>query len=343
MDPFTDTIPDEHGEEIRKRIRERDGPELEGPPKKRARADTLALLESEGEIAELNEPPKPEDDLKKYDRERLQQGLRYVDEATKRKITPRTNEFLQIHKEAYKAALDSETPKQESCAVVRAMDRVYYSAAFYLRPRDPKEYQDLMYYVKLRRLELLANYGDYLGQNIQQIRASLKAEAVDAACEVKGAAEALGPPTTWVEIADELAGADMNDLRKQVYIACAILGLDLKHTLWLIEEWAQRNRIFHNHIREDVIHCRWGSLANQLSRDLRELLNVATDVETAENYEKVLLSIQNEYFNVYDRDDLDSWIPNEKAQTLTREKSDNERRNKDKEAAKAAKKNQPQP
>jgi hypothetical protein len=321
MDLYRDTIPDDRGEEIRARVRERDGSDSEGRPAKRARANTSALLPSEGDRQEeVEEPPKPEDDLAKYNRERLQKGLRYINQAAKRKITPRTQEFLELHKDAYKVALESEASEKASRAVVQAMDRVYYSAAFFFKPRSSQEHEHLMQYVKLRRLELLANYGDYLGQELQEIRADLKAAAIGASSEVRKAAFELGPPKTWLTIADELAGADVADLRKHVYVACGVLGIDPNHMVWLIGEWAERNRIFHNQIRQYISECRWFRLAEQICRDLKELLNVAPDPDTAAKYEKVLLSIQNEYFDVVDRDDPDAWYPNEKARKMGVEK-----------------------
>jgi hypothetical protein len=48
------------------------------------------------------------------------------------------------------------------------------------------------------------------------------------------AAIELGPPKTWVAIADELRGADTGDLKKNVYVACGVLGIDPTHMLWLI-------------------------------------------------------------------------------------------------------------
>ncbi len=89
--------------------------------------------------------------------------------------------------------------------------------------------------------------------------------------------------------------------------------------LWLIKEWAERNRIFHNQIRQCISDCHWGRLAEQVCRDLKELLNVAPDPDTAANYEKVLLSIQNEYFDAISREDPQHWFPNEKARKLTEE------------------------
>jgi len=320
MDPYLDIIPDEHGPEVKKRVRERDGSEGERRPAKRARADTNALLPPGGFEENVDEPPIPEDDLDMYDVERLQKGLSYINGAAKRKITPRTQEFLKLHKDAYKAALDGGSPVIASRAVVQMMDRVYRSGAFFLKPRSSEEYEHLNYYVKLRRLELLANYGDYLGQELQEIRAALRKAATDADSELQDAAQGLGPPKTWLSIADELDGANMDNLRRHAHVASGVLGIDGNHMIWLIKEWAQRNRIFHNQIRQNISDCYWGRLASTICRDLKELLSVAPDADTAANYEKVLLSIRNEYFDVLSRDDPQYWIPNEKAKKLIEEK-----------------------
>jgi uncharacterized protein VirK/YbjX len=53
-----------------------------------------------------------------------------------------------------------------------------------------------------------------------------------------------------------------------------------------------------------LMYCLWSNLAEQLCRDLKELLNVVPDAETAENYENALLSIHKEYFNVMSWDNL---------------------------------------
>ena len=100
MDPYLDTIPDDRGEDIKNRVRERDGSDSEGRPIKRARADTSALLPPGNNEQNIEDPPKPESDPINYDRERLQKGLRYTNEAAKKKITPRTQEFLKLHKDA---------------------------------------------------------------------------------------------------------------------------------------------------------------------------------------------------------------------------------------------------
>ena len=312
MDPYRDIIPDNDGEDIRKRVRERDGSDDEGLPTKRPRANTSALL-----------PPKPEDDLERYDCARLQQGLRYIDGAAKRKITPRTQEFLRLHKDAYKVALVGEAPKTASRAVVQALDKVYDTRQFHFKSRSSEEHERLMNYVKLRQLELLAHYGDYLEHEASLFRADLKEAASGVHSdnsEIRAASRGLSGPSTWTDIADKLAGADVTGLRKNVYGACDALGIDPEHMLWLIEEWAQRNRVFHNSIRQYISECRWHYVAKQICHDLKELPNVAPDHDTAVKYERVLLKIRSDYFNVKDPYDPDYWVPNEKAIKLMEEK-----------------------
>lgn len=50
------------------------------------------------------------------------------------------------------------------------------------------------------------------------------------------------------------------------------------------------------------------------------------DSNTAANYEKVLLSIQNGYFEVISRDDPENCFPNEKARKLSEEKMAREKK-----------------
>ena len=318
MDLIESTVPDDHAAEVKRRLRERDGSDDESRPRKRARADTLALLPSNATSLELQGPLKPEEDLDRYDVERLQQGLNYIVGATKRKITPRTQEFLRQHKDAYKVAL--ERKDEASCAVVQALDKIYHSSSFYLRPRSVEESERLQGYVRLRQLELMANYGDYLGQELQQIRAKLKEAAKDAAADVKEANHKLGPPNTWLDIAAKLAGADMADLRSHVDVACGVLGMDSKHMLWLIQQWGDRNRTFHNQVRQYIIDCDWYQLARQIWRDLKELPNAIVNPDDLSKYETVLVSVQEEYLNVLSKDDPRYWVPNQKALDLIQEK-----------------------
>ncbi|KAI9773114.1 MAG: hypothetical protein M1840_008235 [Geoglossum simile] len=267
MDPYLDTIPDDRGEEIRMHVRERDGSNGEGHPTKHARVDICALLPLGGDGQEVEGPLKPEDDLDKYDHGRLQKGLRYINMAAKQTITPRTQEFLKLHKDAHEAALDGGAPEETS--------RASYGP------------------------ELLANYGDYLGRESQ---ADLMAAATGTGSEVRKESLEHGPPKTWLTIADGLA-----DLRKHV------------------NGW-RKTASFTTNFANIYPNCHWRRVAEQVCRDLKELLDVAPDPDTAANYEKVLLSIQKEYFDVIGCDDPEYWFPNEKARKMAEEKMAREKK-----------------
>jgi hypothetical protein len=89
-------------------VRERDGYQSEGRPTKNPRLNSKDHLSPENYVEQVEEPPKSEDDLDDYNRDRLTQGLKYIHEMSKRKITQRTQEFLKMHKTAYEAALEDD-------------------------------------------------------------------------------------------------------------------------------------------------------------------------------------------------------------------------------------------
>jgi len=103
MDPFLTIIPDDRGQEIRELVRERDGFDSEGKDNevdltRRPTVNTVAHLPlaGDGQVGEqeveqeVESPPMPEHDLDQYYCERLETGLRYINGAVKRRITPRT-------------------------------------------------------------------------------------------------------------------------------------------------------------------------------------------------------------------------------------------------------------
>lgn len=442
MNPYA-VIPEDHEEEVRKRIRDRDEAENKVPNKRRRRVastltssdeedkapskrprrvpSTFTLTSSQSSSSSLSPPPpKPEENLGSYTQQRLEEGLQYVistaaakqrrdDNNNNNYMTPRTRNFFKIYREAYEKALlalaladlYSNIPENENenesvanvnahtnahanahtkananaaISVVQALDQVYDTEGFYFRPwqqgKDKNFNEQLQTFVKLRQLEMLANYGDgdYLlgGQELQEgIRAEedLKEEEV-AKVEVEGGTQdeddvvKAGTPFKWVSIADELAGSDALGIACHIRVASAALGIDAEHMSWLIEQWGSRSatRKFHNSIREYVQECRWSKLQALLCRDLKELcmvMGVSTDDEgdgegdgeaegegegkggsAAKKYEKVILKVAHEYFDIDDYEDPDAWYLNGRARGLLREKTLKEEKDKGKEESK---------
>jgi hypothetical protein len=113
----------------------------------------------------------------------------------------------------------------------------------------------------------------------------------------------LGPSKQWTTIAAELKEAHTDQMKKNVDVASAVLGIDPEHMQWLIQESAaDRNNNFHNQVRDLITNCKWPQPAAHVCRDIKELLLVSLDSKTAERYEKVLLYIRDEYFEVENED-----------------------------------------
>ena len=62
------------------------------------------------------QPAMPESSLEKCNRLRLEQSIENINVAARRNITPRTETLLQLHKDAYKIALNAMAPRPTSLA-----------------------------------------------------------------------------------------------------------------------------------------------------------------------------------------------------------------------------------
>lgn len=97
----------------------------------------------------------------------------------KRDLTPRTKDFLSMHKDAYQAALEpcESVKDREGCLrEVQTFDKIYCSHAFLYRTIPTQEMEGLIAIRKVREYEILARYGDYLGQEVQDFRTNVYAD-----------------------------------------------------------------------------------------------------------------------------------------------------------------------
>ena len=316
MDPYIDTLPHDRGEEIKDLVAERDRSDDEPPLPESAGMDTDELFPPETDRHGPEDSLEPEDDLNNYTWERLQSGLLKINQAAEEmQITPRTRTFLSLYRDAYEVALAGTCPAIASRRVVRAMDDVYHSATWYYRPRTGEEYGSMMCYIELRKLELQANYADFMGQE----------EGVSVVASSR-------PPTPLQQqqqnISRRLVDVDVSVLRKNVFLGCGILGLDPMHMRWLLQLWMERGDDDHmlcssTRLRGHILDCYWPRVAEQVCRDLKELVNIMggdDDWDVAKGYERVMVGIRDMYFRVYNRDEWQHWIPNERAKGLSDEK-----------------------
>ena len=172
--------------------------------------------------------------------------------------------------------------------------------------------------LKLKRLELLANYGDYFGEQSQGLRARLNKSPDDTTYDQDHDTD-LGPPQTWLQISRESKGDRRREVRESVRTCCIILGLNTDHTRSLIEKWGERLDKMPNETRSLIERCQWYSLAKQLSRDLKELHNYMLDPDTLKVCKDVVVQLRAQYFEVIIEDDLATWLTTGKAFDLATE------------------------
>lgn len=147
MDPYV-AIPEDYAKEVRKRLRDRDEEESKAPNEQPRVQLTFA---SNADSSASIQPPKPEENLDAYNHQRLKQCLEFVISASyRRDMTPRTRIFLTSHQEAYEKALVNPLESPAAVSSVQALDKVYYTEAFYFSPREGKDYEQLEAFVKLR-------------------------------------------------------------------------------------------------------------------------------------------------------------------------------------------------
>lgn len=297
----------------------------------RSRSNSDAILQS---------PPNPEISTEEYTDERLQSGLLYVTTKLKRDLTPRTKDFLSMHKDAYQAALATmqSVENRERCRrEVQTFDKIYRSNAFLYRTISTQEMEGLNTIRKIREYEILARYGDYLAQEVQDFRVDVytKHDNQDEEEDMRSVQPIFSNEMLWTEIAETLkveqeeirkwkrlpGGEDSleKDVRWALKKACKTLGIDTDHMYWAIQHYATRNRTFHSNINTHIARCHWGNLAKHIHTDLGDL-PLVMGLKEAVPFERCLRNIQNRYFRLPRlENDPGGWAPNDHARELTNE------------------------
>ncbi|MCJ1251906.1 hypothetical protein MMC30_009144 [Trapelia coarctata] len=284
--------------------------------KQRARSNTDVLLSPGYQIlpvtVDLPVPPQPESTLHDYTIDRLRQGLQHVTTRLRRNTTPRTRSFLELQKEAYKISLQAKDDNRETfLSSVQTFETIYHSKTFLKKDFSGVEMERLEAVRKVREYELLGNYGDDLAQEVGGFRHDIFVKQKDEnAEELSRARPQLGNKRLWTEVADimKLEKAKVREWEKEpdddeflknnvtynLRRLCHQLGLEFEHMKWSIQEYAQRNRKFHNGVNEHIDNCHWTRLAKQVYTDLADLPMVF-DKERAAQYERSIKYIRDRY------------------------------------------------
>ncbi|KAI9777462.1 MAG: hypothetical protein M1839_008874 [Geoglossum umbratile] len=191
------------------------------------------------------------------------------------------------------------------------------------------EAEQLKAVAEIREYKILANYGDYLGIEVQAFRSRVHKRRADPVEEkdMRKARKTFSMDKLWTDIAgiaksdedvlklcrtpNDVAAVVMEDLIR----ACRTLGIDHSHMLWVIQRYALRNRKFHNDIKGYLRKREWLSLATEIHRDLNDIPRLLKPEEVPP-FEKCVRNFRDRYFIVQNEDNPRTWRLNDYASQL---------------------------
>ena len=328
--------------------------------KTRARGDTATLLPTSFQpaVGGLVQCPKPEKDIAAYDVPRLQQSLIFVETVlAKRDITPRSETFYELFKESIKDAMRTKGSQETQVKAAEWVAKFEFLAnsndflVFRLSP-DQQILQDEI--LKLRELQYLLRYGDYMKVLPNKVRAyasehstknwqliSGKHQWTDVSANIRKEEEkekeAQRKGQEWI--------GKFDSVRIAIGIACDDLGVDEQEVVWAIHNYAKRNEVAHNDFEKLKGSGDFVRLAHTLYADLHDLRCTFSSFDPENDIGKLESFIQQEIdwcFDVRDPDDCKSWVIKDQlfrfyqqAQVHAQKPTKREEKEKTKEEAKA--------
>ncbi|MCJ1358944.1 MAG: hypothetical protein MMC33_008944 [Icmadophila ericetorum] len=198
-------------------------------------------------------PPKPENHIGLYTKQRLQQGLQYIRaKRRERVVTPRTTTFLEIHQSSYEKAIRAlKSNKSVVTPITKAqtLDEIHSLEAL-----DPKEEEAM-----------------------KKIRPHFSADK-----HWTQIATLMAVDSNTIEEWNAVGGSLETNANCALYRGCSIIGLDSLHMRETIIEYAVRNELL-SHCNKYVEICDWGALARAIFQDLKEdvqaIFLIVTDPE----------------------------------------------------------------
>ena len=309
----------------------------------RHRSETQEILQSLGmEVPgpdEVLTTPKPENDATQYTKERLGQGLVFVEARLRKNISPRSAIVLELQKTSIMAALERNEWEKDDFLLgqIRIIDHLI-SDNYFLRgePEDEKLQDTLL---ELKELTFFCRYGDYVGDRLALLRYRSKSENIPGHEHISG-------KHLWSAIATELkaeekrhqkalkAGKEAEQpLTMAVWTACSELGFDRNMMVDAIHMYGTRNNAVHADIKVMIKSCKWSALAKTLCQDLIDLplLISPSRHQDLKMVGSIIEHLRDMYFEPEsgDADDPDTWIPSAKARELSQRRQLEERNEKE--------------
>lgn len=265
--------------------------------------------------------PTPEERSNQYTFTRLQSGLAYAQSCLKRDISPRSELFLYLYKQEVKDAMTSENEEEKEKHIKMIMiQETLIKEKHFLRPLQHQNTEMQGELLKLREVQYITRYGEYLKIIPNRLRAHAKKAKFDDW-------ELLAQGTFWTDIAAKIAEEDAAyqlvkqkkasadiltfDTTLAVRRACYDLGIFDDLAFWSIAEYGDGNSSVHRDLDSLKKTGDFGMLAKILYADRREVNMTFSEIQSETDLDALAEIIQGEIeslFQCLDPEDPKTWV-----------------------------------
>jgi len=191
---------------------------------------------------------------------------------------------------------------------VALYERDIYVCNFLRLPGDQASSDLAERLTELRRYEFAARYGDYLSHVCEKVKAKASENKTEFYEEITGwnnhwtdiSTKLKGEADYWrrYQNKDKRVSTNMIAATLAVERACGFIGLNFENTIATIHMYADRNQAVHKDIMELVEDGDFGTLAQVLSQDLRDLPVVTPDKFKSEIpiVKSIIMAIADQYY-----------------------------------------------
>ena len=270
--------------------------------------------------------PSPEQSPSDYTPAKVQKRLEYARHVGRRNISPRSEIFLQLYRDAAINALAVTENKDrlDYCTQLYRYDK-FLEANSFMGEEPTKEQKELEEkLLKLKRLEYYARYSDYWARELSLLKETalmVKTENYEELQQywttINEKLQADKNDKDWFE--KELGKLDRGKMPTIIAVRSVAkeLKLPTERVVWVIERYAERNLLVHFSVTELIQLGRWSKLADLLYHDAKDLaLVIPPQMEDdIDKMSGIISSIKDKFFTVEegDEDFPEAWRANEDA------------------------------
>ncbi len=273
--------------------------------------------------------PSPEKSPADYSHSKVEERLEYVHRAEERNLTPRSQMFLQLYKEAADNALQVVDEDVRACYYTRLYryDQ-FIQQNFWLCKEPTEQHKELeQKLLELKRLEYYARYGDHLTSELAEVKETARALRIESHEELQDYWTKINEKMRDEKLILERDGVQTDHRSVPTLLAvwhvANTVNLPRERVIWVIEQYAQRSLLSHYTITQLMQTGDWSALAILLYNDAKDLAVTIplSDARNLVNMSATISTLKERFFEVEpgDEDFPKAWTRTESARDYRNE------------------------